>query len=489
MISDCNTATIAEFVPATSSAWSQSLVRHVYRRLAYGASVGDLATGAVQSPAELIDALINDALAHPNIPQPSWAFDTKPDYENTHPEGNYNRQVTLYRNEWRLTVINSFYSSGLKARMTLFWHNHFVTELTDYRHPGYLYEYWDLLQTFSLGNFRDFVAAIGLTPAMLEYLNGRQNKRTSPNENYARELYELFTLGVGNGYTQKDIEETARALTGYTRKTVAGGPITFANFQFDKDDKTIFGQTGNWGYDDVIRILFEERPEQIARFVCEKFYGYFISPEPQEAIVNALAQTFLDNNFEIAPVLRQLFKSQHFFDESIVGCLVKSPYDLTVGFGIESGLQGNNNRNAITSLIFQFTELLGQTLFNPVDVAGWPGDKQWINSSTISGRWIGLEQYLQFMWIHDEEQFRELGKNLSGDSSDPEVISRGIIDSFLTRPLQTETEYQTAATVFKWEVPENYFEDSLWNLNWESAPYQVYLLLVHITQLPEFQLK
>ena len=137
-------------------------------------------------------------------------------------------------------------NNGLHARLTFFWLNHFVTQYGEYRCPSYMYQYYTTLQKHAIGNFKEFVREIGLTPAMLTFLNNLENTRKRPNENYARELYELFTLGEDIGYNQSDIEETSRAMTGYNLREDRCGPISFDPTTFDNGIKTIFGRTGNW---------------------------------------------------------------------------------------------------------------------------------------------------------------------------------------------------------------------------------------------------
>ena len=215
----------------------------------------------------------------------------------------------------------------MRDRLTLFWSNHFVTEYYMYNHPAYTFRYYNNLQSNVLGNFKNFVSVMGLDDAMLMYLNGYENRNNAPNENYARELYELFTLGEGNGYTQDDITETARALTGYNNRQ-DGGPIYFNPNRFDNGEKTIFGRKGNWNYDDVINILFEEKSDLISKFIVRKLYKHFISPDVNEAIVDELALYFVNNNFELEPLYKKLFKSEHFFNSYSSNVLIKSPVDL-----------------------------------------------------------------------------------------------------------------------------------------------------------------
>ena len=156
------------------------------------------------------------------------------------------------------------------------------------------------------------------------FLNNIQNTRFQPNENYARELLELFTLGVDNGYTQVDITNVARAISGWNGidQTNLCGDVTFIQPFWDPGQKTIFGKTGNWGYDDVINLLFTERAVQISEYICRKLYVDFVNPDVNEDMVKLLAKVFRDNNFEIAPVMKALLQSEHFFDDANVGTII-----------------------------------------------------------------------------------------------------------------------------------------------------------------------
>ncbi|WP_299220934.1 DUF1800 domain-containing protein [uncultured Aquimarina sp.] len=479
----CNVASLNVYSPTNSNPWDRQKVNHLYRRLGFGATPEMVDSALNQNPSTLIDNLIDEALNLNPTPAPEWGYWTKEDFD-ARPE-----LLGSYRIDWKNQMVADMFQNNLRDRLTLFWSNHFVTEDVIYRSPAYMFQYFNLLQLHSLGNFKDFTSDIGLSSAMLIYLNGFENIKDSPNENYARELYELFTLGVDNGYTQNDIVETSRALTGWNKRELRLGPITFDRNKFDNNEKIIFGQEGNWDYYDVIRILFEQRPTQIAKFICGKFYRYFISPAINEDIVNQLAQTFLNNNFEIAPVLRQLFKSEHFFNEKSLGVVIKSPIDIQVNFFKELHVEMAPDYEFINIIRFGCTEL-GQELLSPVDVAGWQGDKDWISSGTITIRWDRIRLFLFKAWDHNREQFRMIAKSIvNGNSNDVELVSRSIMDNFLSKELLSATEYSQGLEIFKDQVPENYFEDGTWNLDWNTAPRQVYRLLQFLITIPEFQLK
>ncbi|MGB3152378.1 MAG: DUF1800 family protein, partial [Maribacter sp.] len=352
-----------------------------------------------------------------------------------------------------------------------------------------------------IGNFRTFTSEIGLTSAMLFYLDGVFNNGNNPNENYARELYELFTLGEGNGYTEEDIIETARALSGYVERGEIGcTQVTFRADRHDEGTKTILGQTGNWGYDDVINILFQQRPNEIAEFICRKLYEFFVHPDSRDeannaqTIIDGMSATFLANDFEIAPVLRQLFKSEHFFDDEAIGVIIKSPFDFYFNTLKETNFAYTDTT---VSEMLNYSRLLSQELFDPYDVAGWQRDRSWINTNFIIGRWLTIESMLEAFYQADNEQFRSLGLSISGGagmtSNNPDEISRLIIDFILPKGLLDDGEYQKAYDIFRSDVEDVYYEggnQESWTLaTWQAAPFQVYLLLQYLARQPEFQLK
>ncbi len=479
-IINCASGTIAPFVPSPEKSWDKRKVLHLYRRLGFGANPQQVEAALSKTPEELVDELIDEAINLPLAAEPEWAYWTENNYQN------YAEQADEQRIAWIKQWVKDMAQNGLREKLTLFWHNHFVTKLEAYQCTSHMYQYHKVLQENVLGNFKNFVYEIGKTPAMLVFLNGAQNTNIEPNENYARELYELFTLGRDNGYTQKDIQETARALTGWIGQFAFCGPIGFVKEYFDQEEKEIFGQKGNWGYDEVHDILFEQRADLIAEHICKKIYRHFVHPEVDEAIVAELAMTFKASNFEVAPVFRQLFKSEHFFDDKVVGTLFKSPIDVYLSFMHDGDFPYNDE---ILEAVTYFTYMLGQELFNPVDVAGWPGDRNWINNNTLTGRWQTLTFYLYFLFENHPDTYVKIAKSLSDNAKDPAFVTQAIIDHFIPNGLTSPEAYARATEVFKYEVPQNYFDNEAWNLDWEVVPAQVFFLLEHLIQLPEFQLQ
>lgn len=366
---------------------------HLLRRTALGAAPEKIIALLGRTADEVIDEII-EAATNPDIlplpDEPEWADTPFPPPTATQAEiQEYIENNNMWIDELRGTWVSWLYRGGLREKLTLFWHNHFVTGIDAYNLAVFANKYVSLLRSHCLGNLKNFVYDIGLDPAMMVYLNGNQNVKTAPNENYARELLELFTMSqkdrVGNdNYTQTDIEEIARALTGwivdyYTNQS------DFIPGLHDETEKTIFGQIGAFGYDDVVDIVFEERGVQTAYYICSKLYKEFIYAAPDPDIVQEMADILVANNFELAPVMSTLLKSAHFFDDAVIGARIKSPIELIAGSMLDVSYEPPPE---IFSLFARGADLLEQIILNPPNVAGWKGHRFWVSTSTLPFRWI-----------------------------------------------------------------------------------------------------
>jgi len=421
-MSNCNNSSLQPYIPTNTNPWDVEKADHLFTRIAFGENIGNVNQALAQNPSDLIDSLFDEAIGIPIMDEPPASY--------------FNLSPAAARRQWIEPHMSAFIINGFRERMMIFWSNHFVTVWEDYRAISYLSSYTRVLQKYSLGNFKEFVRAIGLEDAMLIYLSGFQNEKSAPNENYARELYELFTLGEGNGYTEEDILETARALTGYNEKeSPLGSPISFDPSGFDDGDKTIFGQTGNWGYDDVIDNLFNERGDLIAKFIAEKIYRNFVNPDlpNNSSIIEGLAQTLMTNNFELVPMLKQLFKSEHFFDESSIGVLIKGPIEHIMTLHKKSNFPDFSFTDTIENRrYYNNMNDLGQVLFSPPDVAGWPGDRAWISSPNFINTWETLKSEVAIRFrANVRENLRDLAISLAGESDDVEYVVRKIVDWYL----------------------------------------------------------
>lgn len=375
-------------------------ITHLLRRATFGADPERVNNLLGRTAPEIVNELVltaSDYTINPLPPKPSWADEAKPNRRDTPSDivREYNENNIVWLSELGQEMISLFRNGGLRERLTLFWHNHFVTEIEVYELAVYAYRYLDMIRANCIGNFKEFVRAIGLTPAMLIYLNGDTNEKSSPNENYARELLELFTMSpkdrFGNdNYTQQDIEEIARALTGWFVNEEAIAPELFHK-EFDEGSKTFLGRTGAFDYNDVVDVIFEERPFQIAEFICTNIYREFVFDEPDLDIVQGMVDIFLDNDFQIEPVVSTLLSSAHFFETRFFGAQIKSPANVIVGMLLETSF--DPGANTLAYLVSQFEDM-EQVLLDPPDVSGWRGYRSWLSTSTLPIRWAFADELL-----------------------------------------------------------------------------------------------
>ena len=484
MAVNCNQGTLNSYIPNQNNPWTISKILFLFRRIGFSIKFSEIESHLNTNPGDLIDQIFDEAINIPITPDPGWA-----NFNNADFTASGKNRGAFFRDHQKI-VFDDFLNNGFRERLTLFWSNHFVTEYYMYNHPAYTFRYYNKLQENTLGNFKEFVRKIGLDDAMLMYLNGFENKNNAPNENYSRELFELFTLGEGNGYTQDDITETARALTGYNSRQ-NGGPITFNSNRFDDGEKTIFGRTGNWNYDDVIDILFEEKSDLIADFICRKIYKYFVSPDVNDDIILNLSNYFIENNYELMPLFKKLFKSEHFFNSSASNVIIKSPIDLMVFIEKEFDfVKPNNFTSSLTNYLRARTMDMGQQILNPVDVAGWQENQDWISTGTLPMRWEFGDYLLNRYYAADKEQFRILLKRMVGENiDDPESIVKTVKDYIFCNYDIMNDELNDAISIFMGDVPENYFNGGGWSINDSTVPKQFYDLLRFFVTLPEFQLK
>ncbi len=258
----------------------------------------------------------------------------------------------------------------LCEKMTLFWHDHFAC-----RFPTILFTetQHQTLRQHALGSFRDLLFAISKDPGMLSFLNNQQNRKEQPNENFARELLELFTLGRGH-YTENDIHEAARAFTGWG--FTLGGEFVFRRAWHDTGSKTFLGKSGHFTGEDILNIVLEER--QTARFLTEKLYRYLVHPQPDPEVVDTWSRLFYESDYDLPRLLLEMLLSDHFYEARNLGARIKSPVEYLVGLIRAFGLEFQDERG----IIF-VQKALGQTLFQPPNVAGWPEGRAWIDGSSL----------------------------------------------------------------------------------------------------------
>lgn len=278
-------------------------------------------------------------------------------------------------------MVNS--KEQMREKMAFFWHGHFASRVVN---PKFNRHILNVIRKNALGNFKDLLFEVSQAPAMLNFLNNQQNKKDHPNENFAREVMELFTMGRGN-YTEKDIREGARAFTGW-------GSDKEGNFKerknlHDEGSKTFLGKTGNFTGTDVLNIILEQKAT--AKFITTKIYKFFVNENVDENVVKSLSESFYQSGYDIKKLMMDIFSSSWFYDKKNIGSRIKSPIELMAGIMRSLPMNIQNPENLIV-----YQKLLGQMLLYPPNVSGWPNGKSWIDSSTLMLRlqipqiWSGL---------------------------------------------------------------------------------------------------
>jgi len=352
-------------------------IKHLYARAGFGIRFEDLHDHENWSVKKAVRKIFkaSEEIQPITVLTENIDLRTRPnqtDEEKIRVQETRNTQEKALNNAWILQLSQT--DAQLREKMTLFWHNHFACNIGN----GYYEQQLNNIERANaLGNFKTLLLQVSQTPAMLQFLNNQQNQKGHPNENFARELMELFSIGRGN-YTEQDIKESARSFTGwsYDGKT---GAYAFRPKVHDDGTKTFMGKTGNFCGEDIIDIIFSNK--QTAVFISTKLYRYLVNDVPDKDHINQMADIFYNSNYEIKPLLEFVFLSDWFYDDKNTGNLIKSPVEFLVGLNRQFYINYQN-----PDVLLQFQRTLGQVLFRPPNVAGWPGGKNWIDSSSLMYR-------------------------------------------------------------------------------------------------------
>jgi uncharacterized protein (DUF1800 family) len=346
--------------------WNLKWAGHLYRRAAFGGSLTELRDAVKQGLPATLDRLFQSDAAAEDRYQFLTTYGKRVADQNN---------ATQLRGWWLYCMLNTLQPA--REKMTLFWHNHFCSSIAKVQRTTMMFNQNRLLRENALGKFQPFLLGVSKDPAMLIYLDSNSNIKGKPNENYAREIMELFSLGVGN-YTEKDIREAARAFTGWHTDG--------ENFDFNKNfhdfgEKTVLGQRGDWDGGDVVRILLEQ--EACAQYLCRKLYRFYVSEtdEPPAAFLEPLAAALRKSDYDIGALVKTMLRSRHFFSDYAYRQRIKSPveYILTAVKAVGQGFVSPQ------SLVSK-TDAMGQQLFAPPNVKGWPGGQNWLNTATLLAR-------------------------------------------------------------------------------------------------------
>ncbi|MEZ5052663.1 MAG: DUF1800 domain-containing protein [Chitinophagales bacterium] len=345
-------------------------IQHLYLRGGFGATPSQIAYRTGKERTDLVEELFAASRSYRGLNHLEDPVKGKK-------VGNLRILFMLLRSQDQMRELNLEWirlmagtNAALREKMTFFWHDHFATSTP----LAWLMQVQNnTLRKHALGNFRTMLHAISKDPAMIVYLNNQQNKKDHPNENFAREVMELFSLGIGH-YTEQDVKEAARAFTGWTVNKK--GEYEFDEKEHDEGEKTVLGRTGNWNGNDIIDMLLEDR--QTARYVCEKIYRFFIGEQVDRSWLDELSDQFYNSNYDISKLMRSIFLDDRFYSRDVQGSLIASPVELIVRYKRLISLETKNDNDTL-----KLQKVLGQVLFFPPNVAGWPGGRNWIDASSL----------------------------------------------------------------------------------------------------------
>lgn len=524
-----------------TGAWSTQEIAHLVKRTMFGATKADIDFFKSRSLNDTVNEFLNTPVLPPSPPLKNYDNTNvaagDPEYSvapgatwvdtNTNDGAANSRRVNSFKSWWVGLMINQ--QRNILEKMVLFWHNHFATETVDIGRAIWCYQNNLILRQYALGNFKQFVKAITLDTGMLRYLNGYLNTNTAPDENYSRELQELFTLGKENdpNYTEDDVKQAAKVLTGWridnnTNKSYfQANRHDTGNKQFSAfyNNTIIAGKTGATGgeleLDAMLNMIFS-KAVQVSEFVVRKLYRWFcyytIDAATEANVIQPLAKIFRDSNWEIKPVLSTLFKSEHFFDPLNQGCLIKSPLDMTVGVCREFATVFPPATDVVNSyFMWEYVRnqasTMQQNVGDPPSVSGWAAYYQvpqfheiWINSDTLPKRNRYTDQLITAGYSRNGKRLQidpvAFAKRFS-NPADPNILVNDIVQNLYRVPLSATTLQTIKKQILLSNQDQDYYWSNAWNAHLASptdtALYQIVYtrlqtLIKYLMNLAEYQL-
>ena len=519
-----------------SGPWTANEIQHLLKRTMFGSTRADINYFKTRTVSQAVAELLNPTAPLPSPPvndynsstvidpavQPGQTWINAPTNDGT--INSLRRQS--FKKWWTGVLINQ--DRSIREKMTLFWANHFGTETNDIGNAHWAYWHHALLRQNALGNFKQLIKAVTIDAGMLRYLNGYLNTNTAPDENYARELQELFTIGkdVTPHYTEDDVKKAARVLTGWringTNFTVFFDPSrhdsTSKQFSSFYNNAIITGRTGAAGAnetDDLINMIFNKN--EVASFICRKLYRWFvyykIDAAAEANVIQPLAAIFRNSNYDIKPVLSALFKSEHFFDVLNQGAVIKSPADHITGCMREFGVVFPNSTSEYADAYGMWNYIRGwmismsQDLGDPPSVSGWPAYYQtplfheiWINSDTLPKRNRFTDTMISSGYTRNGKKIviDAVGfvKTLS-NPSDPNALLDEVLSIIYRVPLATQTKQTIKQQILLSNQTLDHYWSDAWNIymanpnnqaNYNIVNNRLKTLFQYLMSLAEYQL-
>jgi uncharacterized protein (DUF1800 family) len=522
-----------------TGAWTENEVVHLLKRTMFGSKKADIDYFKTRTMSQAVDELINPTAPLPAPPVKEYDTTgalTQPDtgiaagttwVNDPNSDGTIqSRRRASFKKWWMGNMINQ--DRSIREKMTLFLHNHFSTETNDVGNAQYVYKHHALLRANAVGNFKFLVRAITIDPAMLVYLNGQYNTATAPDENFGRELQELFCCGKGPGsqYTESDVKAAAKVLTGWqndatnitSKFTSSRHDITNKQFSAFYNNTVITGKTGatagDLELDALMTMIFNA--QEVSKYICRRLYRWFvyydIDASVEANVIEPLAAIFRNNNYELKPVLSALLKSENFFDVLNQGCLIKSPVDMVVGGCREFNVQFQPATDYITNygfynyLVSSVTNMQ-QSIGDPPDVSGWKAYYQapqfheiWINSDTLPKRNQFTDTMVTTGYTFNSKKLiidgTELVKLLP-NADDPNALIANLLTVVFRIPLSVASQKQLKTDI----LLSGQANDAYWTAAWQqfiaspsdtanttTVKNRVRDLLKYLMDLAEYQL-
>lgn len=494
---------------------------HLLKRSLFGVVRTDITSFLGKSVSDVVDYLLLD------LPQPAPPVNNYNDSSYTdstvaagatwvnaaYTDGTTDsKRTNSLKSWWIAQLLNQQVS--LREKMVLFWHNHFATEADMVSDARYLYKHNNLLRTMALGNFKDLVKRITIDPAMLRYLNGYVNTKTAPDENYARELQELFTIGKGpnSKYTEADVKAAARVLTGYRLDSTAITSVfdstrhdsTDKQFSSFYNNKLIKGRTGADGakeVDDLIEMLFAQN--ELGMYICRRLYRFFvyynITSDIELNVITPLAELFKASNYQIKPVLKALFTSDHFYKIENRSCNIKAPIEFVVGLCREFEVVFPDKSDIVNSYYMwdylrATASTIQQDIGDPPNVSGWTAYYQepqfyelWINSDTLPKRNAFTDRFISTGYTRNSKKIiidPIAYTSKFSKPEDPDILINDVIAHLYTIDISAQVKIFLKSILLSNQVTNNYWTEA-WN-NYKATPNDAARTAIVTTRLKEF---
>ncbi|CAM3740281.1 DUF1800 domain-containing protein [Aquirufa aurantiipilula] len=456
----------------TMLTWNTTHVSHLLSRVLFGYSKSDLERAmGYGNFQDLLDLAILKDIPNPSPPD-TWV-DLTPEQAqlDRNLAGPWFVQLTKW---WYGRMFNE--SLSMQEKMVLFLHNHFSNERQKVNYPQYVYKQNQLFRTYAFGDFKQLVKDISIDPSMLIYLDGNNSRGTSPNENYAREVMELFTLGIGN-YTENDIKQAARVFSGWQVKGLVA--VFDATRWYREATVTVLGKSAKFDNNSLIDHIFTQTAA--AEFICRKIYKEFVYYKADEVFVKKMAVVLRQNNFVLKPLLKFLFTSEEFYKPEIMAAKIKSPTELIVGSAKQLELKNPDLQNWYDMAI-----ILQMQLFQPPNVAGWEGQRDWISSTTYSYRSGFTDSLLSGKRYNGATVTGKLDPiafaRLSSNAEKPKEFVEEMVKLFIRFPLTESRKAFLLEVLLDGTIAAN------WSTYTPNADARINKFLKAMMRLPEYQL-